>query len=46
MKKFLMVVVIVLISMVTTGCATWDGIKQDTSHGWNATKSAIHNATE
>lgn len=29
------------------GCsATWNGIKDDTSHNWNATKRAVHNATD
>ncbi|MEA3499217.1 MAG: entericidin EcnAB [Campylobacterota bacterium] len=46
MKKFLMLAVFVVISMVSTGCATWDGVKQDSSDGWDATKDAIHEATE
>ncbi|MEA3554557.1 MAG: entericidin EcnAB [Campylobacterota bacterium] len=46
MKKFLMLAMFVVISMVSTGCATWDGVKQDSQEGWDATKGAIHEATQ
>lgn len=35
----------ILLGLFFNGCATWEGIKTDTSNGWNATKEAIHDAT-
>ena len=46
MKNFLMLGMFVIISMVSTGCATWEGIKIDSSDAWYSTKDAIHEATE
>jgi len=45
-NKILEIMLLFIIILVSTGCATWDGIKQDTSDGWNATKSTVHEATE
>lgn len=47
----------VILIFIYTGCATWKGVKQDSSEAWEATKDtsvkvydktkkAIHNATE
>lgn len=43
MKKLL--ISISLIALFSAGCATWDGVKQDSSHAYNTTKQTIHNAT-
>lgn len=45
-KTFLHLTLLVTILVVSSGCATWEGIKKDTSDGWEATKSAINEATE
>ena len=46
MKKFLMIAMFMVVAVVSTGCATWDGVKKDGSESWDATKGAIHEATE
>ena len=46
MKKLLFVLTILGITLFSTGCATWEGMKQDTSDAYDATKEAIHEATE
>ena len=48
MKKiFLMFIAILGIAALSSGCsATWEGVKQDSSQAWGATKEGIHNATE
>ncbi len=38
MKRFLMLIMFVVISIVSTGCATWDGLKKDSSEVWSAIK--------
>ena len=54
MKSILLTLVSIF---VLSGCATWKGVKQDSSEAWDATKEgsskaykstkkAIHNATE
>lgn len=54
MKKYLSIVFILIF---ITGCATWDGVKEDSNDAWKATKKttnevyestkdAIHKATE
>lgn len=40
------VLLLAIVSLFLGGCATWEGIKTDTSDGWHATKNAIHDATE
>lgn len=39
---FLSLLYIVFLS----GCATWEGIKKDSSDAYDATKETIHEATE
>ena len=34
-----------LVLGVFAGCATWDGVKKDTSNAYKSTKKAIHDAT-
>ena len=46
MRKLLFVLTILGITLFSTGCATWEGIKQDTNDAYDATKEAIHDATE
>lgn len=46
MKKLLFVLTILGITLISSGCATWDGIKQDTGEAYDATKDAIHDATK
>ena len=45
-SKILGILLLFVFTLVSTGCATWEGIKKDTNDGWEATKSAIHDATE
>ena len=46
MKKLLFIFTILAITLFSTGCATWEGMKQDTSDAYDATKEAIHKATK
>lgn len=48
MKKIFSTVIAILgIAMLSSGCsATWEGVKQDSSHAWSSTKKGVHNATE
>lgn len=46
MKKIIKTLSIVLCIAFLSGCATWDGVKKDTSKAYNSTKEAIHDATE
>ena len=41
-----MVVALIAISVISSGCATWNGVKQDSNEAWDSTKGAIHKATE
>jgi len=45
-SKILGLILVSIIAILSNGCATWEGIKKDTSDGWDATKSAVHEATE
>jgi predicted small secreted protein len=44
MKKVLLLSV--LLGIFFSGCATWDGMKEDTSTGWEATKDAVDDALD
>lgn len=44
MKTF-KILCISIVLMAITGCATWDGVKKDTSSAYKSTKKAIHEAT-
>ena len=46
MNKLLISLSMVAIVMISTGCATWDGIKEDSSSAYDSTKEAIHEATK
>jgi predicted small secreted protein len=46
MKKTLMLAILVALSMLSTGCATWDAVKQDSGNAWDSTKDAVHEATK
>jgi predicted small secreted protein len=46
MKKILTLVTIFAFLAVLSGCATWDGVKKDSSEVYDATKEAIHDATK
>ncbi|RXJ82626.1 entericidin EcnAB [Arcobacter sp. F2176] len=46
MKKFLALITLVTFIVVLSGCATWNGVKKDTSDAYDATKEAIHDATK
>ncbi len=45
-NKTLGIILVFIFTLVFTGCATWEGLKKDTNDGWEATKSAINEATE
>ena len=36
----------VLIVLFSSGCATWEAVKEDTKDAYDSTKEAIHDATE
>lgn len=44
MKKVLLFSV--LLAIFFSGCATWEGVKEDTNTGWEATKEASSDAWE
>lgn len=46
MGKLLRSFSLLAIIIISTGCATWDGIKEDSSSAYDSTKEAIHNATK
>ncbi|WP_419764763.1 MAG: entericidin EcnAB [Arcobacter sp.] len=46
MKKILTLVTMIAFLAVLNGCATWDGVKKDSSEAYDATKEAIHDATK
>jgi predicted small secreted protein len=46
MKKILLSFSIIAIALVSSGCATWDGLKEDSSNAYDSTKEAIHDATK
>jgi len=57
MKKSLLTFTLITITLLNSGCATWEGVKKDTNDAWDATKEttnkaykstkkAIHDATE
>jgi len=57
MKKLLLIFSFTIITLLNSGCATWEGVKKDTNNAWDATKEttnkaykstkkAIHDATE
>lgn len=46
MNKLLISLSIILLVMVSSGCATWDAFKQDSSNAYDSTKEAIHDATK
>jgi hypothetical protein len=46
MKKVLLSLTIITIALLNSGCATWDGIKSDSSNAYDSTKDAIHDATK
>ena len=46
MKNFLALITLVTFITVLSGCATWNGVKKDTSDAYDATKEAIHDATK
>jgi predicted small secreted protein len=46
MKKILIFSTAVIIGLVSSGCATWDGLKKDTNKAYTSTKESIHQATE
>lgn len=57
MKKLLLIFTLITITLLSSGCATWEGVKKDTNDAWDATKEstnkaykstkkAIHDATE
>jgi len=46
MKKISILVVLMTLSMIMSGCSkTWSGVKQDSSEAWDTSKKAVHEAT-
>ena len=46
MNKFLMLSMVVVIGLLSSGCATWGAVKKDTNKAWNSSKQAVHKATK
>jgi hypothetical protein len=46
MKSFFTFLLICVALVSLSGCATWDGLKEDTSKAYDSTKEALHEATE
>lgn len=46
MKKILTLITMVSFITILSGCATWEGVKKDSSEAYDATKEAIHDATK
>ena len=46
MKKILIFSTVVIIAVISSGCATWGAVKKDTNEAWNSTKKAVHKATK
>jgi len=46
MKKIIILFTLIVFAFVSTGCATWGAIKEDSSKAWKSTKKAINNATK
>jgi len=46
MKKLLLSASIIMITLLSSGCATWDGLKKDSSNAYDSTKEVIHDATK
>ena len=44
MKKLLILLFSLGITFVMSGCATWEGVKKDSSKAWEATKEASQDA--
>ena len=38
MKKIFLLASAIFIATISSGCATWEGMKQDSEYGWEKTK--------
>jgi len=45
MKTIITFTLLIMIGFTITGCATWNGLQQDSAQAWDATKRTIHNVT-
>jgi uncharacterized protein YxeA len=46
MKKIFVYITITMLVVLSSGCATWEGVKTDSKNAYDSTKKAIHEATE
>ncbi len=46
MKKIVTLITMMAFITILSGCATWEGVKKDSSDAYDATKEAIHEATK
>jgi len=44
MKKILTLLTTIFISLILTGCATWDGMQVDSANAWDSTKEVSSEA--
>lgn len=44
MKKILILSSLITMMFLSSGCATWDGVKQDSNEGWDKTKEVSSDA--
>lgn len=45
MKNKFLLAVMIAVAFFMSSCATWSGIKYDSSKAWRSTKKAVHDAT-
>lgn len=46
MKRIWMLSLLIFIGAMSSGCATWNGLKYDSKKAWKSTKKVVHDATE
>ena len=44
MKRLSTILFSLAIALILSGCATWEGVKKDSSEAWEATKEASQDA--
>ncbi len=43
-KKILIFSSLIIVGLLSSGCATWEGVKQDSQDGWDKTKDVSEEA--
>jgi hypothetical protein len=45
MKRSVILGLLIFIGILSSGCATWNGLKYDSNKAWKSTKRVVHDAT-